>query len=515
MEGGRETIVKNKFSKSIGSGIKSLTSGGRDFFILEHKTNSTNFRAGSQKEIIVGYIELGRDPNCAIRFSEQEKTVSRRHAAINKEGDNYVLLNLSNINPTLLNGRPVAKKYYLNSGDEIQLSVEGPRLGFIVPSNNKTGSLSIGKRMSLFREQALRPYKRAIAGLGVALALVMLVGGYFLFQLNQENRGLETDLEEAKTLLEDTVAITTERADSLQQVNEQLATEKEEAQRRANRLTRRLRNAESAAPAAGSAAPARPGSQTAQPNDVNSLYKDVYYVKVTQVTVRMSDGEERSTNELSWTGTGFLTNDNRFVTARHVIEPWFYPINSGSEGGADENLLLINILLHNYGATIEMKIEAISSSGEKLVFSSSDFTIDRTQDKPEEIEIEDQPHVVRLAIESPNDIAFARINKEGGLSTSPQIAANLQATEKLYLLGYPLGFGATDLNDISPIYSTATVARSGLEAGSIITTDGSIESGNSGGPVFVKRNESYQVIGVVSGGWGENIGKIVPISLIY
>ena len=50
----------------------------------------------------------------------------------------------------------------------------------------------------------------------------------------------------------------------------------------------------------------------------------------------------------SWTGTGML-EDGRFVTARHVVEPWYF-LNSG--GKVDESMLMLNIIAHNGGKVV-------------------------------------------------------------------------------------------------------------------------------------------------------------------
>ena len=507
---GRETVVRNRFSRSIGSGISSLTSGGREYFVLEHKSNSKRYRAGQQKEIIVDYVELGRDSKCAIRYSPEDVTVSRRHAAITKEGGTWVVLNLSETNPTLLNGRPVNKKYYLSSGDEIQLSLEGPKVAFIVPGNNKTGSLSIGKRMTLFSEQALKPYKRAIAGLIALVVAISALAGYFIYDLNKQNINLQTQATEIKKQLRDSVSISQERADTLEKMNLKLAQESEKAKRRVRGLRNELRKVNEER--RGAQAPTIPGTSAPANSNIEALYKDVYLVRVSRVKVTQPDGEILRPDNLVWQGTGFLTKDNRFVTARHVIEPWFYPLD------ADENpdMLLLNVLRHNYGGTINLEVEAISSTGKKLKFELTDFEIDRTGDKSQEVDVEGQPHVIRHALENPNDIAWAKINQEGSLLTDPGSSDRLQATRDLYILGYPLGFGASDPGtQMAPIYSTAKVGRPGLENSSIITSNNSIESGNSGGPVFIYEDGKYKVIGVVSGGWGEEVGRIIPIKLIY
>ena len=177
---------RKTLSGSIGAGMGSLFApGGKKYYILEHKVSSKYHKAGESQEIIVDNIELGRDSHCQVRFDESFKTVSRRHAAIVKDGDMWKLVPLSKTNTTFLNGRPVKEEWYLQNGDEIQLSVNGPKMGFITPTGKKStvGSIGLTRRLSLFRQQALRPYKTAITCM--AVVLVLAVGGlgtwnYFL-----------------------------------------------------------------------------------------------------------------------------------------------------------------------------------------------------------------------------------------------------------------------------------------------------------------------------------------------
>ena len=165
---------KRTLAGSVGAGMGAIMNGsGRTYFILEHKNSSKYHQAGEAQKIIVDQIELGRADSCQVRFDESFETVSRRHAAIQREGENWKLIHLSQANPTLVNGRPINGTYYLQSGDEIQLSVGGPRLGFIVPQGRQalTSSIGMTERMNLFRQQALRPYKTALTVLSVVLIL--------------------------------------------------------------------------------------------------------------------------------------------------------------------------------------------------------------------------------------------------------------------------------------------------------------------------------------------------------
>ena len=129
-----------------------MGASGRTYFILEHKTSSKYHQAGESQKIIVDQVELGRDASCQVRFDESFETVSRKHAAIVRDGENWKLIHLSHSNPTLVNGHPINGSYYLQTGDEIQLSVGGPRLGFIVPQGRQALTSSITAKPQSLRQ---------------------------------------------------------------------------------------------------------------------------------------------------------------------------------------------------------------------------------------------------------------------------------------------------------------------------------------------------------------------------
>jgi hypothetical protein len=82
-----ETNYKRTVAGSVGAGLGAVFNGsGRQYYILEHKTESLYHHAGESQKIIVDQVELGRDSACQVRFDESFETVSRRHAAIVKEG---------------------------------------------------------------------------------------------------------------------------------------------------------------------------------------------------------------------------------------------------------------------------------------------------------------------------------------------------------------------------------------------------------------------------------------------
>ena len=211
-----ETNYKRTVAGSVGAGMGAIfNASGRKYYILEHKTESLYHHAGESQKIIVDQVELGRDSSCQVRFDESFETVSRRHAAIVKEGEGWKIIALSQTNPTFVNGQPIQGEYVLNSGDEIRLSSKGPLMGFIVPQGKQSLVSSIGltERMSLFRKQALRPYKTAIWIITIILILAVaglvtwniLMSKSYDEQLKDKQAQIETvqsQIEESDVLID-------------------------------------------------------------------------------------------------------------------------------------------------------------------------------------------------------------------------------------------------------------------------------------------------------------------------
>ena len=66
-------------------------------------------------------VAIGRNPDCEI--SLPSSTVSRRHAQIRREGNQYYLKDLNSTNGTLLNREPVIGEELLHDRDEIGLGI--------------------------------------------------------------------------------------------------------------------------------------------------------------------------------------------------------------------------------------------------------------------------------------------------------------------------------------------------------------------------------------------------------
>ena len=222
-----QNSYKRTVRGSVGAGVGAIFNGsGRTYYILEHKTSSKYHSAGESQKIIIDQIEIGRDASCQVRYDESFDTVSRKHAAIVRDGNNWRLIHLSTSNPTLVNGRPIQGSYYLQSGDEIQLSVNGPRLGFIQPQGKQglTSSIKLTERMNLFRQQALRPYRRAIWALSALLILAILGFGAWNYKLSLDNKELRQEMAMYQTKLDSLSTVKQNLMQEEQQLTQELAT---------------------------------------------------------------------------------------------------------------------------------------------------------------------------------------------------------------------------------------------------------------------------------------------------
>jgi hypothetical protein len=557
-----------------------LGGSGRQYYILEHKSSSRYHKAGESQEIIVDQIEIGRDPKCYIRFDDSYTTVSRRHAAIVKAGDKWKLIQLSTTNPTFLNGVKVDREWYLQNGDEIQLAVGGPRFGFILPAGNKStvGSLRLTRRLDLFRQQALRPYKTAITMLSLALILVVLGAGgwgYYSYQKQErllaENAKLGRELDslvlkadsiadKSSAEYREVVKQTEDVASRLAQSNSQLYSENRRVRRDVENLQNQFE--ESPPPASSAAQPnartgsgggsgtgaSRPSSAAdevgavgihgealagtresggntiggALPSarDINSYSGYVFAIQLERTEVTWRGRTTVITEPLpKLVGTGFLMNDGRFVTARHVVEPWYYYNVKLDYSVFDiyrrHTLSDLNMYANNGGSVIA-HYTAVSSTGKRISFNSGNARINRTTDKMTTDRAGRTSIIRRSAVLDDSDWAVYQTLERSGFSHDRALSLNLDIGTTLAVQGYPWGRGADEAVQVTPIYSTCQVARNGLDInGTIMVSNDNTERGNDGGPVTVVGSDGgYRVVGILSGSTFAK-GRIVPISVVY
>ncbi len=487
----KTTQFKRTVSGTLNSGVRSVFgSEGRRYFIIEHKDDSTLHSRGEQQKLIVDEVFIGRDAKCQVRIDEKFGTVSREHALIAKDGENWKLIHRSQTNQTYVNGQLVHGEVILQNGDEIQLASNGPRLGFIVPQGEQSLVKSIGltARLNLFRQQALRPYKTALAIISAValLAIAGLVAWNITASKNYEKKFAELMQE-----------MNDKRIDTI--VQEKLI-----------RVYGGGKASKAATNTSGNVV--YPDNATAPSGELLPFEDAVYFVRMTDLTMTY-DGQTNSFpfGAAAPCATGFINSDGYFITARHVIEPWayFYDLNDL------ENPLTQAAIVQYLGGTIDATIVAESKNGDRRTYHYTDFTVTKDRDKEVEITATDNNEMnlkIRKAF-SNNDYAYLKTNTRSNLVMNKQLAPNLPAGTQLDILGFPYSMGG-EKNNIRPQYTFATTSNSGLYHGQIAVTGFNAENGNSGGPVFCKDGDKFYVVGVVSSSLGNHGGIIIPVSSI-
>jgi len=472
-----------KFKGSFAGSIKSLvSSGSRTYFVIEYKNDTQQHKTGQTTEVIGDYVELGRGNSYAINFGEDCKTVSRPHAAIIRKDNGWVLRPLSQTNPTFLNGQAVQRDMYLNNGDEIQLSTGGPRMSFLIPSNNKVSTMGMTNRLRAVANEAIRPYRKTIATLGVVFLLAISGLSYYTWWQHKQD-------------VNDYHVLAQQYADSLRAVNARNGDLQKQLVRLAKEVKSQPRPRYSA-----------PDGEHTSNTSLQQLYPSIYYILSDRITYETNEGTQTMEGNIS--GSGFLLSDGTFVTARHMVEPWLFASSSRDS--------LLNLIANNVSKVIH-HFTAYSPNGGKLVFTSENFKMDKSHDNAVQMQLDDKSLVFTVPnLRDGSDWAACKLESSGGggLAFDQQLAAHLPAASTLYILGYPFGLGVNNASDIRPIYSECKVSRDNLDGGVIDISGRAFDHGNSGGPVFAVNNGgNYVVVGIVSAG-KEQQGFVVPISAI-
>ena len=90
-------------------------------------------RAGQIRAAAKDYATIGRHPECDIQFGpDSELEVSVQHAAVFKQGGDFMVRDLGSTNGTWLDGKRVRGDRPLTHGDILQFGTTGPRLEFSI-----------------------------------------------------------------------------------------------------------------------------------------------------------------------------------------------------------------------------------------------------------------------------------------------------------------------------------------------------------------------------------------------
>ena len=254
--------------------------------------------------------------------------------------------------------------------------------------------------------------------------------------------------------------------------------------------------------------------------NIKNLEEDVYLVRMTEFTLTspsINNGEPYTfvfeDNDFPEPkATGFMTDDQRFITARHVIEPWYYETVCWDDFDQNNPFCYVNLILTCFGGKVNAVFEADSKNGKHLTFKTSDcsFSEYEYEDVFVKSGVTDKVKIRRVI--SYDDYAYVKRDVPSKLKVNEELSEKLKTGSKLDILGFPSSLGAKK-NNIQPQYRSVVTSNNGLLDGKIVTNN-TMDYGSSGSPVFYKRFGKYYIVGVVSSTIGQNGGVIIPISRV-
>lgn len=489
--------MASRATQALTTGMKILGGANIPTYTLEFLSNTVRHKQGTFQTIVMPFIELGRDKNCAVCFGDDAPTVSRKHASIERKGTDLFIRNLSQTNQTLVNGRPVISEQQINNGDEIQLSLEGPRLRY---NQTQSGTARMGftSKMNLVMQQAIRPYKTAALSLLALFIAVSATAGYFIYSQGQEITKMEQ--------------ITMAQADSIAAINQKnmelagiVDKNKAEFQQRLAAQQVRLREEAARNRAALDSSLVTAGGKT-----YVQLIEPVknYTLAIFETGIKVEFNGEiiaQKSYEPDCMCTGFMLEGGLFVTARHCVD-------AGLTG--DD---FTNFIEHSGGKTTYY-YQALSFDGKiNFTFTNHDLKQDKTKDKLEKVTLQGMSGAIRIPdYFTGADWAYMQTSYSAGMPFDKSFSQTLPSGTELLVLGYSYGMKYRKSGTLEPYFSTAKVALSGVQAGTINVSEAGWDGGNSGGPVLAVKNGKAYAIGLVTGTYRKpertSDGKLVWIN---
>ena len=552
------------FGTTMKQGINMMRGKDVTNYTLIYEDQPQNI-AQRESTIWAPSIVLGRANNAYVVYGDQYTTVSREHAQINiKDNGQIVIQQLSNTNPTLVNGQPISSAQPLNPGDNIQLSYEGPRLRFVAtPANKTTASMKFTRRLQEFGSQALRPYKRAIAILSILLVSLAGFTIYSTLQSQEKIGNLETDNSKLRTkitsievdkeinekkvsTLEDQLQNTKDytnteilnlkkqKSDLLNLIAQQeidiqhfhrtIADNDGSAGGTDDRSSGGINDGSSSGTNDGSSGgTSKNGSNLFNSNKLDSqtaaaeLSKhedDIFFIYIERILVPSEDGTrvELEINldvQNSISGTGFLTDKGVLVTARHVVMPWRFGINVNNSCEGLDQIQALYKRINEYerdGKAPTLSFRAISPKNQReFTFTLNQVDLTTAPDKLDKCGL----HIVPQGAYK-SDWAYVQTNMTGSIRLSKGIAEKLPKGSNLFGFGYSYGafYQYKDEKKLDPFLLQGTVAQENTVNNLINISNLAIDHGSSGGPMFIKYNGKWEAVGIVSN------GKRVVVSLV-
>lgn len=245
-----------------------------------------------------------------------------------------------------------------------------------------------------------------------------------------------------------------------------------------------------------------------EPDDANRYASSIFHIKTDSVYLQARSGKGYETLAVlptSFAGTGFMTVDGRFITARHVAEPWMNPADTllADWAALVENT---NRKAHSDSLRLISHLTADSTEGTELRFLTDTAFLDRSRDRLYNAGTRQKPRwkrsiagVFRDFDCELGDWTWFRTSEKGGIETaSPQQLSGLKLGQKLLFVGCESKREERLL--LHPTSGSLIQPPQWLDPShaSCLYHDSTFAEGDSGGPVLTRTGGRIVAIGIIS-----------------
>lgn len=524
-------------------------------------------KEGEHENIVLPNITIGRGDKCHVRYGDNYNTVSREHVSISYGDDKFVLNhNTAASNPTFVNGKQAMGPTPLQNGDEIQLSSQGPRFRFMTGQMGQS-KMGFTARLGSAVGQAIRPYKRAVMALAFLFIAALGFGIYSIFQ----NKGLSEDLEQSSFAIESlnqeinskstevaglekkVKSIANKNSKESQALTEQLNNSKMELENNRRQLAELQKVQQSSRDkiAALEAEKAQqeeaklaaeeetddveieePEDRSAEAEKVplpvetanfKSLSQGaVFMIVATSIEFMSHKGFKKldaskldpdSGSDALWSGTAFLTENGKLITARQNIQPWRF-INENPEE-YKEYYQSINQIELEFG-DVNVIFELYDETGKLQILESKEAILDDGDDEVIKQKVLDKNsrrnkvEVKQCTNPSTNWAYFPIVGTKSNVQTvSKKAASKLSEGTELIGIGYASGQATKPGQNLSPLFFKGGIVNK--TKGMINASNILFPTGTIGGPAYAKVDGDYKVVGIVG---PKSVGLTSSIILI-
>ena len=244
-------------------------------------------------------------------------------------------------------------------------------------------------------------------------------------------------------------------------------------------------------------------------SDADRFASSVYHIQTDSIYLQSRSGngyETLAALQTAYVGTGFLTEDGRFVTARHVAEPWMNPV--------DTLLVEWSTLVENTNRKarsdslrLVSHLTAMNTEGAVLHFRTDTARLDRSRDRLYNAGTRQEPRWKRSIVGVFRDFdcelgdwtCFRTGSKGKVVTASPRQLAGLRRGQPLLFIGCKADIRQERLS-LNPTRGELKQPPQWQDRAhaTCLYHDSSFDNGDSGGPVLSRIHGRILAVGIIS-----------------